>query len=54
MTEPMRNHQFTSPTVREVVGRHDEPNHPPEPRQSDAVDQRQLVAASLSATPRRD
>jgi len=54
MTEPMRAHQFTSPTVREIVEKRPDPSAPPDRRQEAAAKQRQLVAASLLATPRRD
>ena len=52
MTQPLRNHQFTSPTVREIVEKPREPTPPPD-RQQQADSQRRLVAASLLAMPRR-
>jgi hypothetical protein len=51
MTEPVRDRQFVSPTVREIVEERHEPTPPPE-RQQEAVSQRALVAASLLAMPR--
>jgi hypothetical protein len=53
MSEAIRAHRFTSPTVREIVETRSAPTAPPE-RKKEAARQRQLVAASLLATPRRD